>query len=94
MLNEELKTRQEPGNPEDRFAVSVYKEGTLTPTIGHLPKEISRFCWYFLQNDGEILSTVTGDKRRSSLAQGGLEIPCKLKFIGKRKHIKKLKKLL
>ena len=41
MLNEDLKTRQEPGNPEYRFAVSVYKEGTLTPTIGHLPKEIS-----------------------------------------------------
>ncbi len=39
VLNEELKTRQEPGNLEDSFAVYVYKEGTLTPTVDHVPTD-------------------------------------------------------
>ena len=89
-------------NSEDQFAVAVYKEVTTGPgvtsartVIGHLPREISRLCWYFLEYDGEILCTITNcSKRRSPLEQGGLEIPCRLKFIGKKKHIKKLKKLL
>ena len=102
VLNEQLKTIQEHGNSEDQFAVAVYKEVTpgpgvtsATSIIGHLPREISRLCWCFLEHDGEILCTITNaSKRRSPLEQGGLEIPCRLKFIGKKKNIKKLKKLL
>jgi len=40
---------------------------------------------FFLQHDGEILCEVLGNKRRSPLTQGGLEIPCKYTFIGKKK---------
>ena len=97
VLNEQLKTIQDHGNIEDQFSVAVYKEVNPGPrvTIGHLSREISRLCWYFLEHDGEILCTITNDrKRHSPLEQGGLEIPCQLKFIGKMKHIKKLKKLL
>lgn len=95
VLNEQLKTCQEHGNAEDLFAVAVWKEDTTGDLkVGHVPREIARICWYFLEHDGEIVCTVTGNRRRSPLVQGGLEIPCKLKFIGKRKHIKKLKKLL
>lgn len=102
VLNEQLKTIQEHGNSKDQFAVAVYKEGTPGPgvtsttlTIGQLPREVSRLCWYFLERDGEILCTITNNsKRRSPLEHGGLEIPCRLKFIGKKKNIKKLKKLL
>ena len=92
ILNEQLRPFQEHGNAEDLFAVAVCTSGDLK--VGHVPREIARICWYFLEHDGEIVCTVTGTRRRSPLAQGGLEIPCKLKFIGKRKHIKKLKKLL
>ena len=97
VLHEQLITSQEHGNAEDRFAVAVSKvdASTATPSIvGHLPREISRVCWYFLEHDGEIFCTVTGSKRRSPLVQGGLEIPCILRFIGKRKYIRKVKILL
>ena len=102
-MHEQLRTTQELGNSEDQHAVAVIKDNgsSLSSTssysndiIGHVPKEISRTCWFFLQHDGEIQCEVIGSKRRSPLIQGGLEIPCKYKFVGKRKHIKKLKTLL
>ena len=70
---------------------ATYKEEAVE---GHVPTKVSRICLYFLEHDGEILCEVNGNKQRSPLAQGGLEIPCKLTFIGKPKLIKKLKKLL
>ena len=86
---------QENGNAADLYAVAACKEDTTSSSaltiVGHVPREISGICWYFLQHDGEILCKVTENKRRSPLAQGGLD---KLIFIGKPKHIKKLKKLL
>ena len=45
-------------------------------TVGHIPREISRLCWYFLNNDGKITYEVTGNRRHSPLIQGGLEILC------------------
>ena len=91
-MNEVLQTRQEIGNPEDEHAVAVVKTSDAGErTVGHVPKELSRICWGFLHNDGEIICTVTGSRRRSPLMQGGLEVPCRYKFIGKRKHIKKLR---
>lgn len=93
ILNEQLKVRQEAGNTKDLFAVYLHKYDD-NQILGHVPKEISRLCWYFLQHDGEIVCTVSDNRRRSPLAQGGLEIPCKLTFTGKKNNIKKLKKLL
>ena len=44
---------------------------------------------------GTICCLVTGRRRFSSdLPQGGLEIPCKLKFQGESREIAKLKKLI
>ena len=80
---------------EDLHAVAVVKTTSSDDqTVGHVPRNISRLCWYFLENDGEITCEITGARQRSSLPQGGLEVPCKYKFIGKKKHIKKLRKLL
>ena len=48
----------------------------------------------FTLRGGDIMATVTGRRRYSSdLAQGGLEIPCKLKFCGKAKEFLKLKRV-
>ena len=48
-----------PGNPEDQYAVAVVKDkNSSSPTagstviVGHVPKEMSRTCWFFLQHDG------------------------------------------
>ena len=75
--------------------MAIIKESSSGEMIvGHVPRDISRICWYFLQNDGEITCEVTGNRRHSDLLQGGMEIPCKYKFTGKKKNIKKLNTLL
>ena len=43
-IGEELSTVRETSNTHDRFAVTIQK-GTLT--IGHVPAEISKVCWFF-----------------------------------------------
>lgn len=91
VLNEELTTAQEPSNPEDKYAVSIVKNDTV---VGHIPRELSKTCWYFIQRDGEILCTVTGNRQRSNLMEGGLEIPCIYTFRGKKKLVDKLKSIM
>ena len=90
-VGEELICEREPTNDKDRYAVAVLKDGSI---VGHLPKRISRVCSLFLLRGWSILCTVVGGRRYSSdLVQGGLEIPCTLRFIGKPKEINKLKSL-
>ena len=88
VVNAVHPTQLEHGNPEDRYAVSVMKDTTI---VGHVPREISRTCWYFIEREGEILCTIIGQRQRSVLLQGGLEIPCIYTFRGKKKLINKLK---
>ena len=95
VLDEVLQAKQEFDNEEDQYAVAVIKTtGTDEVTVGHIPRSISRMCWYFLQHDGEITCKITGRRKRSDLPQGGMEVPCEYKFIGKKKHITKIRKLL
>ena len=89
-INEELPTQQEHGNPADPHAVAIMKTGAV---VGHVPREISTFCWYFLIRNGTISCTVTGRRQCSFLPEGGLEIPCLYKFKGKAKHIGKMKSM-
>ena len=71
-IGEELSTVQETSNKHDRFAVTIRK-GTLT--IGHVPAEISKVCWFFLRRGGTIKCRMSTDRhRRSPLEQGGLEV--------------------
>ena len=72
-----LSTKKERNNPHDRFAVAVMKDKL---TVGHIPREISKICWFFLHKGGTIQCTVTGGRRRSLIEQGGLEVPCELSF--------------
>ena len=73
------------------YAVAVLKDGTV---VGHIPRKISQICLLFLARGGAIVCTPTGGRRYSSdLPQGGLEIPCKLKFTGKSKEVQKVKTL-
>ena len=45
------------------------------------------------RNNGTILCQVTGVRRRSvDLSQGGMEVPCALKFVGQSQYIKKVQK--
>ena len=91
-VDEELRCRREPFNAADPFAVAVVKEDT---TVGYVPRKISTICWLFLRKNGTILCKATGSRRYSEdLLQGGLEIPCILKFQGSTKDVDKVKKLI
>ena len=71
-------------NMHDHFAVAIRK-GTLT--IGHVPAEISKVCWFFLRRGGIIKCRVSTDRHRHS----PLEVPCELIFVAD--DLKLLKKL-
>jgi len=91
-VGERLNCIRQVGNHSDTFAVAVVK---ANDTVGHLPRKISSICSIFLRNGGAILCEVTGSRRYSrDLAQGGLEVPCVLKFSGNSKDITKAKKLI
>jgi hypothetical protein len=73
-----LQCQRQTGNPHDAYAVAVLESGVV---VGHVPKKISCVCSLFLRRRGAISCTVTGDRRYSAdLEQGGLEVPCILKF--------------
>ncbi len=90
-IGEQLLTKQENGNPEDSFAVGVIKDDTV---IGHVPRELSRIFWHFIQRGGYISCEISGRRQRSVLLQGGLEIPCIYTFKAKKKMVDKLSDLL
>ena len=78
VINEELVCAQESGNPHDPYAVAI-KKGSLV--VGRAQK-ISAVCSLFLRA-GTITATVTNSRQYSNdLPQGGLEVPCVLKFCG------------
>ena len=56
----------------------VYREERI---VGHLPKYISRFAWYFIEHGGAITAEVTGSPTFSrDLPQGGRHVPALLEF--------------
>jgi len=78
VLGEVLSCQREPGNRHDPYAVATVSDGR---TVGHVPRNISPICSIFIRRRGVITCSVTGSRRYSAdLEQGGLEIPCLLKF--------------
>ena len=91
-VGEELSCKRESGNNKDPYAVAVMRRGTV---VGHVPRKISAACFLFLRRNGTIHCTITGTRRFSGdLPQGGLEVPCKLKFKGQPNDVAKVRKLL
>ena len=73
-----LTFQRELSNVHDQFAVAGQTDlhGRQAVTVGHVPREISRFVWYALQHGALIRAKVTDpNPKRSPLVQGGLEIP-------------------
>lgn len=56
-----LSTLHEHDNQHDRFAMAILEEGTEC-IVGHLPREISCECYYFLNMDGIIDVEVTAKR--------------------------------
>ena len=61
-------------------AVKSNSGGSLV-TVGHVPREISRFVYFFIRDGGIIEGTLLSTKYRPSpIPAGGLEVPLKLNF--------------
>lgn len=91
-VGEILPCNNEYGNFHDPYDVSVKKDAII---VAHVPKNILCICSLFLRRGGSIDCEVTGSRQYSAdLAQGGLEIPCKLIFVKEVKEVQKVQRLL
>ena len=93
-FGEILICQTEFGNFHDPYAVAVLTSNDTI--VGHVPRNISAVCHFFLRKNGNIICQVTGRRRYSlDLAQGGLEVPCSLTFSGAECHLmNKVQKLI
>ncbi len=78
-VGERLETFCEEDNEHDKYVVAVHLENCAT-VVGHIPREITRTCHFFIKNKGEITGEVSGRRRRCTAACGGVEVPCLLTF--------------
>ena len=63
--------------------------------VGHVPRKISAAYSVFLEFGGVIRCTITGLRQYSrDLRQGGLDVPCKITFIGENPHLSNVAKLI
>ena len=64
-------------------------------TVGHVPLEVSKLCYYFMCHNAEISGVVEDSRhRRSPIPSRGLEVKLKLTFKGLRDIVYKMKKLI
>ncbi len=90
-VGEELSCRRDIGNACDPYPYAVAMVRAPN-TVGHVPR---RVCSIFLRRGRSITCTFTGSRHYSGdLPQGGLEVPCLLKFVGDEKQLAKAKKLI
>ena len=85
-FEQKVNIKRDKINLFDPHAMGLYCQMKESLTlVGHLPREISRLCKYFLEYNSEPDATVRSEKfRRSPLPQGYLEIPIKF-LVGKGK---------
>lgn len=91
LLARNFQCARESSNSKDPYAVAVLQGHTI---VGHVPRRIAAACSIFLRKGGTIQCIITAARRYSAdLPQGGLEVPCTLRFRGEVKDLKNLKKL-
>ena len=87
-IGEVLHLREEDDNEHDEHAVAVVKASCV---IGHVPRAMSRVCWFFLRRGGQIKCEITGHRKYGN----GLEVPCVYIFYSSSaRTIQKLQTLL
>ena len=91
VIGQILQVDREGDNIHDSFAVATSYGGSV---VGHLPIEFSKLAWHFLQHGGHIVCEITGRRKRSSVLNKGLVIPCTYTFSGKPVMVKKLVKMM
>ena len=74
-IGESLNTQVEPRNVHDKYAVKVLKNEVV---VGHVPREILRYCSFVLNSRGTMSATLNGS--RENRRGNGLIVPCKYKL--------------
>ena len=82
-IGQKLNIEQDYGDIHDPFsmAIKAVLRGRIQywETVGHIPREISRFCYYFIKYGGTLEARVRDMRyRRSPIHCGSLEIPITL----------------
>lgn len=81
-VGQKISFKREHNNKYDKFAVAgqALLRGRLGEiTVGHIPRELSRYTWYAMAGGAKFKAFVNDAKRRPSpLLQGGLEIQIKM----------------
>ena len=81
-VQEKIILKREHKNPLDKFAVAgkVTMKGKIGLIIvGHVPRQLSRYMWYSIQEGTKYDAEVHKKTHMASpLLQGGLEIPMKV----------------
>ena len=68
---------------------------TRPVTVGHVPRELSRFIFYFIQEGGWVTGTVaTTTSRTSPIPEGRLEVPILMHFTHENKVISTEREIL
>ena len=80
-IGESLNTLMEQDNVHDKYAVKVFKNQA---GVGHVPREISRYCSFVLNSGGTMDATVTD--ARENRRGNGMEVPCKYKLKGQKTY--------
>ena len=70
VIGEALVCEREPNNQHDQYAVALKKNGE---TVGHVPRNLSRPCYYGLLAGGKMYGRVIGE--RGNTRQNGLDVP-------------------
>ena len=93
MIGEEnLECRHKEKKEEDKFAIGVYQNCFQKETsVGHMPRNLSKFVYKFLKLPNSKLSYKVKGKRFNRGAGYGLEIPVIYKFPGHEKAIEWIK---
>ena len=86
VIDEMLQVAQEDTNEHDEYPVAITKAGYI---IGHVPRELSRICTFFLMH-GTITCRIIGHRKKGV----GLKVPCVYTFTSSQKNIMKLRSLL
>ena len=85
-VGQKIMIMRQSENTHDPYAcsVNINSKSRLTGrtiTVGHIPRELSRFFWFFIKRGGSINGFVKSvAHRKSPIAEGGLEVPLKLAF--------------
>jgi len=76
-VGEQFEMFCEEDNEHNKYAMAVHLKNSLT-VVGHIPREITCTCHFFIKNKGEITGEVSRKRQRCTATCGGLEVPCLL----------------